>query len=481
MNKCPTPAVAAAGSASLPKFYAEEYILPQAIYTAEQSVIGGLILSNDQFASITQIVESNDFYNRQHKAIFGAMKSLHDACEPFDLTTLPAHLQSTGLSQDSEDEIIAYLGELAHQTPSAANILHYANIVKAEANKRALLKLLNDCNTELLQKNDLKDAAHNLFNGLESLQQRFWTGQPRLKAVDIKEFLSLNLPERELILSPWLPKAGLAMIHARPGIGKTHLNFGVAYAVASGAEFLGWKAPKPRGVLLIDGEMPAPAAQERWARVVLMNGEKEPSARLSFLTPDLQEMSMPDLGTKEGQTEVNKLITDDIELIIVDNLSCLVRTGKENDSESWQPIQSWALSLRARGKSVLFIHHQGKTGSQRGSSKKEDVLDTVISLKRPDDYISPQGARFVVSYEKFRGFHGDDSKPFEAHLTKDVNGKDCWLVKDIEQSNYDKVVTLLNEGMSQKDIAEELKINKSNVSRYTKRANEEGLLEGGKK
>jgi hypothetical protein len=76
---------------------------------------------------------------------------------------------------------------------------------------------------------------------------------------------------------------------------------------------------------------------------------------------------MPDLATLEGQNRINQFITDDIYLIILDNLSCLLRTGKENDAESWQIIQSWILNLRAQGKSVLLIHHQGKSGTQRGS------------------------------------------------------------------------------------------------------------------
>lgn len=297
-----------------------------------------------------------------------------------------------------------------------------------------------------------------------------------LRVVGLSEFLAMKLPQRELILTPWLPRSGLALIHARPGIGKTHLSFGIAYAVATGSQFLKWCAPKPRGVLLLDGEMCASAAQERFAMINLMNGHHSLSAKLNFLTPDLQEFGMPDLGTLEGQEEINQFITDDIELIIVDNLSCLVRTGKENEGDSWLPIQSWALSLRAKGKSILFIHHSGKGGSQRGSSKKEDILDTVISLKRPEDYNPDKGAAFIINFEKARGFYGEDANPFEANLTEDVTGKPCWLIKSLEESTYDKVITMLNDGVSQKDIAIELNINKSNVSRYATKAKEERRL-----
>ncbi|MBW2470952.1 MAG: hypothetical protein JRE18_02625 [Deltaproteobacteria bacterium] len=103
--------------------------------------------------------------------------------------------------------------------------------------------------------------------------------------------------------------------------------------------------------------------------------------------------------------------------MIIDNLSTLVRTGQENDAEGWLSIQAWALAQRAAGRSVLFIHHSGKGGSQRGTSRREDVLDTVINLRQPGDYTPDQGAVFEVHFEKARGIYGDDTKPFEAKRT----------------------------------------------------------------
>ncbi|WP_153306568.1 hypothetical protein [Desulfogranum japonicum] len=68
------------------------------------------------------------------------------------------------------------------------------------------------------------------------------------------------------------------------------------------------------------------------------------------------------------------------------------------------------------GKSVLLVHHDGKGGMQRGSSRKEDVLDTVIKLLRPKSYTPDQGALFKVHFRKNRGIHSDDAKTFEASL-----------------------------------------------------------------
>lgn len=224
----------------------------------------------------------------------------------------------------------------------------------------------------------------------------------QLTAVDLGEFLARELPPRAHILKPWLPSQGLAMIHAPRGMGKTFVAIGIAYAVASGGEFLTWTAAAPCGVLFIDGEMPAVVMQERFAAFAAAV-DYEPKAPLRLITPDLQDYGMPDLGTREGQELVNQHVTDEIGLVIVDSLSTLVRSGKENEAESWEPVQTWALGLRRRGKSFLFYHHSGKSGQQRGTSRREDVLDAVIALRRPSGYNPQDGAVFEVHFEKTRG------------------------------------------------------------------------------
>ena len=225
--------------------------------------------------------------------------------------------------------------------------------------------------------------------------------------IDLAEFLAQELPLRQNLLAPWLPRQGLAMLYAPRGVGKTHVSLGIAYAVVCGSQFLGWEAPEPGGVLFLDGEMPAADLQGRLARIALSE-DKEPAAPLRIMTPDLQPLGMPDLASDAGQVAINRYVTDDISLLIVDNLSTLARGIKENEGDSWLAIQSWALMHRAKGRSVLFIHHAGKGGSQRGTSRREDVLDTVIALRRPADYRPEDGAVFEVHFEKARGICGQD-------------------------------------------------------------------------
>ncbi len=92
-----------------------------------------------------------------------------------------------------------------------------------------------------------------------------------LTAMNIKQILANPFPPLEHILAPWLTTQSLSMIYAWRGIGKTHIALGIGYAVAAGCSFLVWNAPKPRGVLYIDGEMPGIAMQERLARIAAAN------------------------------------------------------------------------------------------------------------------------------------------------------------------------------------------------------------------
>lgn len=264
------------------------------------------------------------------------------------------------------------------------------------------------------------------------------------------------------------------MVYAPRGVGKTFFALGVAYAVASACEFLGWKAPQAKGVLLIDGEMPAAVLQERLANIV-SSSDAEPSAPLRLITPDRQPHRMLDLTDADDQATLSDHL-DNIDLIIVDNISTLCRTGRENEAEGWLPVQQWALQQRAGGRSVLFVHHAGKGGAQRGTSRREDILDTVIALKRPPDYTPEQGASFEVHFEKSRGFYGDESKPFEASLTADAHGRQIWAIRGLEDSTYDRVVNLHQEGLNTREITIQLSIHRSQVSRHLKRARAEGRI-----
>lgn len=302
----------------------------------------------------------------------------------------------------------------------------------------------------------------------------------RIKVVTALELMTKAFPPRVYFLDPWLSMQGLAMIYAFRGVGKTQVSMECAYALASGGSFLGWQAPAPVNVLFIDGEMPATVLQERLAQIAASSSHKQ-TASLKFITPDEQDPSigMLDLSRPADQAELEPHL-DGVQVIIIDNLSTLCRTGKENEGESWLLVQEWCLRQRAAGRSVLIIHHAGKNGEQRGSSRREDVLDTVICLKRPGDYTPDQGATFEVHFEKARGLVGDCVAPFLAKLTTDFEGNRVWVKESLEKSTAEKVAALLNEGIPQHEIPDLLKLTKGAVSKAKKKAAGMGLLKGPK-
>jgi putative DNA primase/helicase len=293
-----------------------------------------------------------------------------------------------------------------------------------------------------------------------------------IEALDAHALALMKFKVWDTILNPWLHTQDLCMVFAARGIGKTHFALAVAFAVATGGTFAKWSAPKPRKVLYLDGELPGGVMQQR----LLMHcpdTEPEPGY-LRIFTPDLlpEGRLMPDVSTLEGQAAIDHMIQD-AEVVFVDNLSCWARSGRENEAESWLPIADWILSLRRRGIAVILIHHAGKGGQQRGTSKREDLLDVVISLSRPKDYDPTQGAVFVSEFTKSRGLTGDAVEGLELQLggTED---RATWSYRTVESSTYDRVVALAKEGLNQSEIANELELNKSNVSRHLRKARELG-------
>ena len=162
------------------------------------------------------------------------------------------------------------------------------------------------------------------------------------------------------------------------------------------------------------------------------------------------------------------------------NNSTLFRSGKEDESDSWLPIQNWVLSLRSLGKSVLLIHHAGKSCKQWGTSRLEDVLYTLITMKRATVYKARDGACIEVYFEKNRALYGVDVKPFMARLESNTTNDGIktlsWTCKSLEDSTFDTVCALANDGLGNSEIAQELEIHKSSVSRYVKRGKEEGII-----
>ena len=308
-----------------------------------------------------------------------------------------------------------------------------------------------------------------VWGSLPEADLREWVSiksdRPILVTDDLLDLVEENVKARACLLSPILMQQSSGMIAAYRGVGKTLLAHGIGLAVASGGTFLRWRADKPRKVVLVDGEMPAKALQDR-ARAALagLKGPRPAKGFIRLVAMDRQPLGFSlNLADPAHQALVEAEIGD-AELLILDNIATLVRGGSPNDEDAWATMQAWLLQLRRRGVAVLLVHHAARAGNPRGSVAREDILDVVIELRRPGDYDPSQGARFEVHLTKARGIFGADARPFEAKL-ETRTGVDHWSCADIRNLEFEKLRDLQRQGFTVRQIAEETGQSKTTVAR----------------
>ena len=327
---------------------------------------------------------------------------------------------------------------------------------------------------------NLKNLLHQIFPGRSMIPIREAVSEPNkqsLRAFGINDFLNIDIPAREMLLSPILPERSLAMLYAPRGVGKSWLGLSIGLAVAAGESLLRWSAPRQRNVLYVDGEMPFVSLQERLKEISAGFGRDIPNDGFRILAADNVEGGL-NLSTEEGQQAIEPLL-EGIDLLILDNLSTLLTSRSEAASDAWVPIQTWLLKLRREGKSVLLIHHAGTNGRQRGTSRREDALDTVIALRRPEDYSPEQGARFEIHFEKLRNrVDAAGAMPFEARLkTVNAEGRETlfWIPANLKPPLLMQAAELFSEGMTVREVASALRISKSEAGRLRLRALADGV------
>jgi hypothetical protein len=298
-------------------------------------------------------------------------------------------------------------------------------------------------------------------------------GAPRPTFRTLAELMRMKLPRVEYMISPWLQSRSINMLWGWRGVGKTFTSLAIGLSVSAGLDFLGWTVPKARNVLYVDGEMDA--AELRDKRLQKMLDAMEPETRalalenFALLHHSEFEFGIPDLAdeTKDGRKFIEEAARKHgAELIILDNLSCLM-SGDEKDDQSWKPMQDWMQHLRRRGYTVIYLHHGTKPdkrglSKQRGTSKREDILNTSIALQSPVG--CPRG-QFVWEFDKNRGFTPVD--PF--NLT--IGNQDLWphrVEPDTDEQEKDDLIRLLiQEGYSTKEIKSRAGVGSDRIKRIS--------------
>lgn len=326
----------------------------------ERAVLGAIILDgqvpNTTLRCVVEHVGSVDFLQDLHQIIFRRILAMSEAGVPVDLVTIIEQLKENGELNAFGGP--AYVAKLIDGVPHLSHVEHYARIIREKSILRQCAKAGQEITRAAIEPNANPEAIRSQVQDfLSSTAMRPNSG---LRFVTGGELLRTEFKPREMLLDPILATQSLAMIYSKRGTGKTFFGLALAHSVATGGKFLNWSAPKPRTVLFVDGELPGATLQNRFAAIAKCSGEGAGSSNilenLRFVTPDALACPIPDLATREGQFQVETLLSG-TDLLILDNLSALCRSGKENEGEGWLPMQEWALRLRQRGLSVLFVHH----------------------------------------------------------------------------------------------------------------------------
>lgn len=444
------------------------------IIEIELNFIGALFDKRNQTDDIFSL-EPHDFIDKDCGFLYRAIRKYYYLKEPFDEFILGETYQGdSSLSKELQNESLSmHLSELHSNSPG--NAKQYATLIKNRAIERRLSDTVAHYQDQLKNGSDPLKLSLELVSTIEHLHAK---EHPKKSIVEsFSQLIAEEIKPREMVIDPWLPVGGLAMVYAERGIGKTFFAMNLGYAVMAGHPFFKWSVPMPRSVLYLDGEMHRDDLKSRLQK--MHNGQKLlPLKDYNFLSKDSNKELNFNLNTQEGQYIISQHIKG-IDLIIVDNIAALCGGEKDNEVQSWHEVQKWAISMRHHNIAVIFIHHMGKNKEQRGTSAREDVLDTSLKLIRPNNYKMQDGLVMEVHFTKTRGFFGEASEPFQVSLNNEQS-LFTWSMDSIKDEEKEKpgratvqdtdIAYMYNvKGMTQVQIAQELNLSQSIVSRVINR------------
>ena len=284
---------------------------------------------------------------------------------------------------------------------------------------------------------------------------------------------ALRFPPRERVLGSWFKQGDLGFIFGPRGLGKTWLAMHLAEQIAGGGKVASWSAPVPRNVLYIDGEMPLDNLLERDRALSGGKGSKVMYLQHEALFHTRRKVL--NLADPTHQKAISRLCdTKRVDVMFLDNLSCLFAGVKENDADDWERVLPWLLALRRNRLAVVFVAHAGRNGQMRGTSRREDAAFWILQLTRPDDAASDEnGARFLCRFDKNRNATDIECPPIDWTFSRGSGG--CTEVTWKPISALQKLRALIESGItSASNLAMEMKLSTSTVCRLAK----EGMAQG---
>jgi len=314
-----------------------------------------------------------------------------------------------------------------------------------------------------------KNSAH-VHGDDETTADATFVDHLKKGAVTAEEFADIEITQREPIFDDWCLRGDLGFIFAPRGLGKTWLTMHLAHGAASNLRVGPWEVHGQRIVLYIDGEM---LPWDVKTRLKLL-GAKGPN--FIFINHEIlcdrtdQVINLARADIQDGILAYCKEFN--VELLCLDNLSCLASGVDENVAISWECIQSWLLLLRRIGVTVIFIHHAGRNGRMRGSSKREDLASWIMQLDYPIEWDDDAGAQFITRFTKWRCA----KQPPTYHWTYKTVAESTTITFE-EAGNIDVFISHVDSGLDTcSDIAAEMNLSKGHVSRLAQEAVRRGRI-----
>ena len=425
---------------------------------AEQSVLGGMLLSKDAIADVIEALRSGDFYRPAHQTIFDVMVELYGKGEPVDPITVSAELTKTGdLGRVGG---APYLHTLSSSVPTAANAGYYAKIVA----ERAILRRLVEAGTRIVQLG-YSSGGGEVDDLVDRAQQTVYDVTERRTSDDytlLEDLMQPTMDELEAIggrsgamsgvptgfvdldaLTNGLHPGQLIVIAGRPGLGKSTLGLDIARSASikhglTSVIFSLEMGKTEITMRLLSAEARVPLHHMRsgsmtdddWARLARRMGEV---AEAPLYIDDSPNLTMMEIRAKARRLRQRK----ELRLIVIDYLQLM--TGNKKAESRQQEVSELSRNLKLLAKELevpVIAMSQLNRGAEQRTDKKpmlsdlresgsiEQDADVVVLLHREDAYEkeSPRAgeADFIVAKHR-NGPTQTITVAFQGHYSRFVD------------------------------------------------------------
>ncbi|WP_085315915.1 replicative DNA helicase [Derxia lacustris] len=428
---------------------------------AEQAVLGGLMLDNQAWDRIADLAHEDDFYSFAHKLIFRAILKLIELSKPADVVTVFEALQNIGKHEEVGG--LAYVNALAQNTPSAANIRRYAEIVRDRAVLRALVTVSDDIATKALNpqgrdtKQILDEAESRIFAIAEegSRGTSGWAQIPDLLAEVVQRIDELHHREgnNEVTgvptgfvdldkMTAGMQGGDLIIVAGRPSMGKTafSLNIGEHVAIEQGLPVAVFSMEM--GGVQLALRMLCSVGRLNQQRVRVGRVEDEEWPRLMAAVHKMREAPLfidetPALNPLEVRARARRLARQygKMGLIIVDYLQLMSSARGDGENRATE-ISEISRGLKALAKELdcplIALSQLNRSLEQRPNKRPimsdlresgaiEQDADVILAIYRDEVYnkdTPDKGTAEVIILKQRNGPIGDVRLAFLGEYTK---------------------------------------------------------------